>query len=254
MNEWFTIVKIDNTTFSISEYKHWEQTHSYLLIGEKKALLIDTGLGVSNIKNVVLSITNKPIQAVTTHVHWDHIGGHKNFDNIAVYEEEKKWLESKFPISLQAVKSNLMKEYCSFPKSFNIDEYEIFQGNPNLILYDGNIISLGNREIQVIHTPGHSPGHICLYEKEKGYLFSGDLIYQGTLDAFYPTTDPIDFMQSIKKVKKLNIERILPAHYSLNISSSLIDEIDKGFSEIYSLGKLKQGNAIFKFQNFNIHI
>ncbi len=116
MNEWFTIGKIDNTTFSISEYKHWEQTHSYLLIGEKKALLIDTGLGVSNIKNVVLSITNKPIQAVTTHVHWDHIGGHKNFDNIAVYEEEKKWLESKFPISLQAVKSNLMKEYCSFPK------------------------------------------------------------------------------------------------------------------------------------------
>ncbi len=87
MNEWFTIGKIDNTTFSISEYKHWEQTHSYLLIGEKKALLIDTGLGVSNIKNVVLSITNKPIQAVTTHVHWDHIGGHKNFDNIAVYEE-----------------------------------------------------------------------------------------------------------------------------------------------------------------------
>lgn len=50
MNEWFTIGKIDNTTFSISEYKHWEQTHSYLLIGEKKALLIDTGLGVSNIK------------------------------------------------------------------------------------------------------------------------------------------------------------------------------------------------------------
>ncbi len=61
----------------------------------------------------------------------------------------------------------------------------------------GDIISLGNRQIQVIHTPGH----ICLYEKQKGYLFSGDLIYKGTLDAFYPTTNPVDFMKSIKKVK-----------------------------------------------------
>ena len=254
MNKWFTIEEIDNKTFSISEYKHWEQTHCYLLIGEKKALLIDTGLGISNIKNVILSITNKPIQVVTTHVHWDHIGGHKNFDNIAVYEKEKEWIESKFPISLQVVKSNLMKEHCSFPKSFHINKYEIFQGHPNLILHDGEIITLGNRQIQVIHTPGHSPGHICLYEKQKGYLFSGDLIYKGTLDAFYPTTNPVDFMKSIKKVKNLDIEKILPAHYSLNISTDFIEEIEKGFSKIYALGKLKQGNGIFKFPNFNIHI
>ena len=50
MNDWFTIEKIDNKTFSISEYKHWEESHSYLLIGANKSLLIDTGLGVSNIK------------------------------------------------------------------------------------------------------------------------------------------------------------------------------------------------------------
>ncbi len=137
MNKWFTIEEIDNKTFSISEYKHWEQTHCYLLIGEKKALLIGTGLGISNIKNVILSITNKPIEVVTTHVHWDHIGGHKNFDNIAVYEKEKEWIESKFPIPLQIVKANLMKEHCPFPKSFHINKYEIFQGHPNLILHDG---------------------------------------------------------------------------------------------------------------------
>lgn len=250
MNEWFTIEKIDDYTFSISEYKHWEQTHCYLVIGEEKALLIDTGLGVSNIKVVVSNITKKPIQVVTTHVHWDHIGGHKNFENIAVYEKEKEWLCSKFPIPLQVVKANLMKEDCSFEKDFNIDEYKIFQGNPNLILNDMDIINLGNRQIQVIHTPGH----ICLYEKEKGYLFSGDLIYQGTLDAFYPTTDPFDFMQSIKKVKKLIIQRIFPAHYNLNIPISIIEEIDQGFSELYGTGKLRQGNGIFKFENFSIHI
>ena len=73
MDNWFTIEQIDRDTFSISEYKHWEETHCYLLCGEKCAILIDTGLGVSNIRKIVDSLTELPVMAVTTHVHWDHI-------------------------------------------------------------------------------------------------------------------------------------------------------------------------------------
>ena len=80
MDNWFTIEQIDRDTFSISEYKHWEETHCYLLCGEKYAILIDTGLGVSNIRKIVDSLTKLPVMTVTTHVHWDHIGGHKYFD------------------------------------------------------------------------------------------------------------------------------------------------------------------------------
>lgn len=57
MDNWFTIEQIDRDTFSISEYKHWEETHCYLLCGEKYAILIDTGLGVSNIRKIVDSLT-----------------------------------------------------------------------------------------------------------------------------------------------------------------------------------------------------
>ena len=84
MESWFTVEEIDRETFVISEYKHWEETHCYLLCGEKFSVLIDTGLGVSNIKQVVDRLTKLPIIVVTTHVHWDHIGGHRYFDNIAV--------------------------------------------------------------------------------------------------------------------------------------------------------------------------
>lgn len=66
MDNWFTIAQIDRDTFSISEYKHWEETHCYLLCGEKYAILIDTGLGVSNIKKIVDSLTELPVMAVTT--------------------------------------------------------------------------------------------------------------------------------------------------------------------------------------------
>ncbi len=50
MNDWFTVEKIDNATYVISEYKHWEETHCYLLIGNHTSLLIDTRLGIGNIK------------------------------------------------------------------------------------------------------------------------------------------------------------------------------------------------------------
>ena len=74
MDSWFTVEQIDQDTFVISEYKHWEETHCYLLCGTKRAILIDTGLGVSNIREVIDGLTKLPVTVITTHVHWDHIG------------------------------------------------------------------------------------------------------------------------------------------------------------------------------------
>jgi ABC-type taurine transport system substrate-binding protein len=68
-NEWFEIKKIDPTTYAICEHGHWEKMNSYLLIGSEEALLIDTGLGIGNIKQLVDKITNLPIMVVSTHVH-----------------------------------------------------------------------------------------------------------------------------------------------------------------------------------------
>ena len=227
MSDWFTVEKIDAQTFAISEYKHWEETHCYLLCGRESALLIDTGLGVSDIGKIVSSLTELPVMAAATHVHWDHIGGHRYFDNIAVNEQEKDWISGKFPIPLQAVKNNLTKFPCDFPRDFDIDNYQIFQGEPQRILRDGDLINLGGRRIRVVHTPGHSPGHCCFYEPERGCLFSGDLIYRGCLYAFYPTTDP---------------------------PVSLMDEIEEGFSQIEKKGMLRQGSGLFDFGDFQIQI
>lgn len=79
-------------------------------------------LGVANIKNVIESLTLFPVTVVTTHIHWDHIGGHKYFNTIAVHEAEKEWLSVKFPIPLQIVKGNLICKHCNFPSDFKIDD------------------------------------------------------------------------------------------------------------------------------------
>ena len=91
MDKWFTIDQIDEGTYIISEYRHWEETHCYLLNGSSRSLLIDTGLGICNIYDEVMKLTNKPVTAVATHIHWDHIGGHKYFPDFYAHAEELSW-------------------------------------------------------------------------------------------------------------------------------------------------------------------
>jgi glyoxylase-like metal-dependent hydrolase (beta-lactamase superfamily II) len=135
-----------------------------------------------------------------------------------------------------------------------LDDYQIFQGTPQRILHDNDCIDIGNRQISVIHTPGHSPGHCCFYEPQRKCLYSGDLIYKGCLDAFYPTTDPQLFWQSVKKVQLLEIEQILPAHHGLDIPVNIIGRIEKAFRKLSDENGLKQGSGIFDFNDFQIHI
>ncbi len=230
--------------------------HSYLLIGTS-ALLIDTGLGIDNIKEVIDTITNLPIKVVTTHVHWDHIGGHHLFSHISVHKNEVNWLKEGIPIPLDIIKRNIMKEpfLKEPPKSFNINAYKVYTGNPKRVLHDQNIIDIGSRKIKVLHTPGHSPGHICLYEEETGYLFTGDLIYLGTLYAFFESTNPIHYKQSIDKINQIKlINKILPSHNSLNIKTDILSEIQIVFNDLEKRSLLKHGTGTFKYKKFSLKL
>lgn len=252
--EWFSIEKIDDTSFVISEYKHWEETHCYLLNGTDRSLLIDTGLGVENIYEQVEKLTDKAITAVTTHVHYDHFGGHKYFPDFYVHEAETEWINGGFPLSIEEVRNFLCEEPCDFPKDFDVHNYDLFEGIPTRVLKDNDIIDLGGRTLRVIHTPGHSPGHICLFEEEKGYLYTGDLIYKGDLFAYFPSTDPVAYMNSIKKLLPLKPKRILPGHHDLQLPLSIIKDTDKAFTGLYKSGKLKHGSGSFSFKGFGIKL
>lgn len=254
MSGWFTIEGIDGDTFAVSEYRHWEQTHCYLLCGAERAALIDTGLGVANIREVVDGLTSLPVTVLTTHAHWDHIGGHGYFDAVAVHGAERDWLSGGFPLPLAAVKNALLREPCQFPAGFRAEDYQIYQGGAQIVLRDGDCIDLGSRRLRVLHTPGHSPGHCCFYEPERGYLYSGDLIYKGCLDAFYPSTDPGLFLQSVRKLLPLEITRILPAHYQLELPADIIGRVERAFCQLEREGNLRHGAGRFAFGDFQIHV
>lgn len=254
MSGWFTVEEIDRDTFAISEYGHWEETHCYLLLGLERALLIDTGLGVADIGAVVRGLTRLPVTAAATHVHWDHIGGHRHFGAIAVHTLERHWLDGQFPLPPAVVRDSLTAKPCAFPKGFDPERYQVFQGAPQLVFDDGFQFDLGGRVVAALHTPGHSPGHCCFYEAQRKYLYSGDLAYLGCLDAFYPTTDPRQFFESVQKISRLDIRKVLPGHHRLDVPAGLIGEIARGFRRLERDGRLKQGAGVFDFGSFQIHI
>ena len=251
---WFTVERLDAGTYAVSEYRHWEETHCYLLLASRNAVLIDTGLGVGDIRQAVEELTSLPVAVLTTHAHWDHIGGHARFDDIAVHEAEAGWLEGGFPLSRDAVLANLLRRPCRFPDDFRPEDYRIFQGRPRRLLHDGQLLDFGDRRLTVLHTPGHSPGHCCFYEPERGYLFSGDLIYAGCLDAFYPSTDPLLFRQSVQRVGELAVNRLFPGHHRLDVPVSLIGDVANGFCRLAESGELEQGSGVFDFGMFQIHL
>lgn len=96
------------------------------MIGSVSALLIDTGLGVTKLLPVVRSLTKLPIIVALTHAHWDHIGGLHEFQTIMIHEEEASWISGNFPLPLEVVKLNLMKEPCQMPSFFQEQAYQIY--------------------------------------------------------------------------------------------------------------------------------
>ena len=253
MNNWFTIDKIDPKTYIISEYRHWEETHCYLLNGTERSLLIDTGLGICNISEIVAELTDKPVTAVATHIHWDHIGGHKYYPDFYAHAAELAWLDGGFPQPVEQIRK-YVSDRCDLPKDFDLNSYEFFQGKPARILYGDEVIDLGERSVKVLHTPGHSPGHMCFWEAEKGCLYTGDLVYKDTLNAWFPSTDPEAYLHSLEKTAELPVRQVFPAHHNLNIQPEILIRMRDAFLQLKSEGKLHHGSGTFDYGDWSLQL
>lgn len=246
MEKWFTTEKIYHDTYAISEYGHKECAHSYLFVGRNKAVLVDTGLGIGNINEEVKQITSLPIIVLTTHAHWDHIGGHRHFDDIRIHKNDADWLEDGIPLPPEVISNALSEKSFSNgrPDWFDPKKYEIFRGKPSKLLVDGIKLDLGERFLQIVHTPGHSPGSICVYESDTGILATGDFVYQGTLYCNFDSTSPELYLKSLERIAELKVKKVLPGHNSLNIASSIINQSCDLLRELNHVGKLRHGAGL----------
>ena len=160
----------------------------YLVEGKDKAILIDAGTKIPGLRKIVESITSKRVTLVTTHVHGDHTGESINeFDTLYINQAD-----------------TIM---------YGGDKNRFYKGNL-LFLKDGEKIDLGGRVIDVLFTPGHTPGSVTYFDATKGYGFSGDAFGSGNLLVF---TDFSTLKNSCDKaiayIQKNNIKYMYPGHY-----------------------------------------
>jgi glyoxylase-like metal-dependent hydrolase (beta-lactamase superfamily II) len=211
---WFEVYKIRRGVFAIYEPHQLEEVISYLVIGADRALLFDTGMGISNIQAVVAGLTRLPVKVVNSHTHNDHVGDNWRFTD--VYGMDTDFTRANARGSKEDAQAELAPdEICgALPAGFDAKAYATKAFRITHWLHDGDKIDLGGRVLKVIATPGHTPDAIALLDQKNGLLFTGDSFYLGPIYLYRPETDLDAYVASMQKLAALapRLRLLLPSH------------------------------------------
>lgn len=213
------IQKLNENTYLLKEACFY-----YLLVGSQKAMLIDSGAGLKNPKPYIQKIIgDKELIVVSTHGHLDHFGGNRFFKQAYIPEFDagvyklhnsqvfRKWVITRFPFFVRP----FLKRY-------------LVENPDNTVYYDENtVFDLGDRLIEVLATPGHTVGSVCLLDRKNRLFFGNDtFVSWGVLLNLDYSLKPEVFKHSMLKIKKVinEFDRILPGHHEIDIPMSYVDD------------------------------
>ncbi len=218
----FFLVKISADTYAIMDLATSEISIAYLMIGDRKALLFDTVIGLGSIRKLVEEITALPVVVVLSHWHFDHVGSAHEFENIWGWPSHNLIKASRFGIPWKFLGAHVSQD---FLRSVQKTSWST-RAFPGLGFFDSETsLDLGGRVLKVLHTPGHSDESICLYEESRGWLFAADTAYPGPLYLHFPESNPEKYSKSIQRLVGLKPKKIFPGHNSPQESSNLLVEI-----------------------------
>ncbi|MDQ0419655.1 glyoxylase-like metal-dependent hydrolase (beta-lactamase superfamily II) [Peteryoungia aggregata LMG 23059] len=213
---WYSVRRLDDDVTYICEphIQEFYRCNIWHVRGRDRDMLIDSGMGVVSLREWVPLVTERDLIAVASHTHFDHIGCHHEFECRAVHSAEADLLANP------TRENTLAEPYVSDdifdalpPEPYCSKCYSVKRAPATRLLEGGDIIDLGDRQFEVIHTPGHSPGGIALYEKATEILFSGDLLYDGPLieDAYHSNAS--DYYASMESLLRLKVRLVHGGHY-----------------------------------------
>lgn len=213
--DWFDVQPVAPGVFAIAEPHHAEHVVSFLIDGDERAILLDTGMGIGDLAAVARGLTMRPISVVNSHSHWDHIGANWRFDDIAIHRAEAHWLPLGVPHEELAPWFGPESLTLPPPPSFDRATFAIPPSHATRLLDGGERIDLGNRRLDILHAPGHSPGGIVLLDEANGLLFTTDVAYPGPLYAFSEEADGPAYLQSMQTLAGLApaVSRVFGSHY-----------------------------------------
>lgn len=213
---WFAVYRLEPGVFAIHEPWQAQEVSSFLVLGRERALLFDSGLGMAPIRPVVERLTRLPVVVLNSHSHYDHVGGNAEFDDVlapdsgyARAHEEAGWPQEALTAEVTPEALCAARLPGFEPASYRVRPYRV--GGR---VADGQVIDLGERRLEVIATPGHSPDSLALVDREAGLLWTGDTFYEGAVWLHFPGTDLPAYARSIERLAALapRLRRLLPAH------------------------------------------
>jgi glyoxylase-like metal-dependent hydrolase (beta-lactamase superfamily II) len=211
---WFEVYKIRPGVFAIYEPHQLEEVISYLIIGSDRALLFDTGMGISNIEAIISGLTKVPVSVLNSHTHNDHVGDNWRFSD--VYGMDTDFTRANARGSKEDAQTELAPDQIcgALPTGFDAKGYSTKPFHITHWLHDGDRIDLGERTLKVIGTPGHTPDSIAVLDEKNGLVFTGDTFYLGPIYLFRPETDLDAYLASVQKLAAIapRLKLLLPAH------------------------------------------
>jgi len=220
-SQWFAVRKC-SAGISLIHEQHVDpglRCNIWHVQGRTSDLLIDSGLGLRPLRELVAGLSQNPLLAVASHAHFDHIGGLHEFEQRCCHPAEAGILAAP------DAHNTVWQEYQGLMGSdqplsalpypgFSFADYRVLPAAPSRLIDEGDELDLGDRLFRVFHMPGHSPGSLCLYEAATKTLFSGDVLYDGELlDNLYHS-DPELYRETLARLKEIPAETYHCGHYA----------------------------------------
>ncbi len=216
MTLWFSTEPLSNRLTRISE----PHVHSFFranvfhVIGRDADLVVDFGMGLACLRETLPTRPGKPVLAVATHVHVDHVGAFHEFETRMGHAAEAEafagmpdaaTLAGYFRAQPQALAQ-------AAPNGMTAADYRIAPAPLTRILHENDVIDLGDAAYTVLHLPGHSPGSIGLLDERTGEFFAGDAIYEGQLVDDLPGCDRQAYRRTMSRLAGLDVGVVHGGH------------------------------------------
>ncbi len=238
-DRWFRLQNIEDGISLITEIHvaRWLRCNIWHIRGRNHDLLIDSGMGLGSLKQEIVQLAERPVKCISTHCHFDHMGGAHEFEcRLGHRLERSVYTEpTRYNTSMESFVRAETFEALPYA-GFRHEEYVVRPAPLTGYLDEGDVVDLGDRVFQVLHLPGHSPGSIALWENRSGILFSGDAIYDGDLyDSAYHS-DTGDYRDSLSRLRELPVKRIHAGHYESFDFARMTEIIDQYLAGGDSIG------------------
>ena len=233
--DWFEVYRIEDGIFAIYESGQFEEVISFLVTGDDRALLFDTGHGIGDIKRVVKQLTDLEIIVLNSHTHYDHIGGNYQFETI--YARNTDYTRGRAGGSSPDAVAEFLKDgwvWKPLPTGFVVENYRSRPFTISRFVDEGDIIDLGGRKLEILSTPGHAPDSICLLDRENRLLLTGDSFYLAPLYTHLEGSDFLDYASTASRLAGLaeNIDAALTSHNVPVVEPRYMTALGEAFTAI----------------------